>query len=114
MDEDDPQKAGENVAQSGLRSGQSAWGSTQGPVYFGPLASFTSSPPSSTTRWACRGRASPMHEPGRRSARLTVQRHWCKPPPTGAMTIENGTAIVLAYVLVSMGVIIAFLLAAFA
>ena len=32
----------------------------------------------------------------------------------GAMTIENGTAIVLAYVLVSMGVIIAFLLAAFA
>jgi len=28
------------------------------------------------------------------------------------MTIENGTAIVLAYVLVSMGVIIAFLLAA--
>ena len=31
----------------------------------------------------------------------------------GAMTIENGTAIVLAYVLVSMTVIIAFLLAAF-
>jgi biotin transporter BioY len=30
------------------------------------------------------------------------------------MTIENGTAIVLGYVLVSMGVIIAFLLAAFA
>jgi biotin transporter BioY len=29
------------------------------------------------------------------------------------MTIENGTAIVLAYVLVSMGVIIAFVLAAF-
>ena len=29
------------------------------------------------------------------------------------MTIENGTAIVLTYVLVSMGVIIAFLLAAF-
>ena len=29
------------------------------------------------------------------------------------MTIENGTAIVLAYVLVSMGVIIAYLLAAF-
>jgi hypothetical protein len=29
------------------------------------------------------------------------------------MTIEGGTAIVLAYVLVSMGVIIAFLLAAF-
>src|SRR6266487_2415457 len=29
------------------------------------------------------------------------------------MTIENGTAIVLAYVLVSMGVMIAFLLAAF-
>ena len=29
------------------------------------------------------------------------------------MTIENGTAIVLAYVLVSMGVIIAFPLAAF-
>jgi len=29
------------------------------------------------------------------------------------MTIENGTAIVVAYVLVSMGVIIAFLLAAF-
>jgi biotin transporter BioY len=29
------------------------------------------------------------------------------------MTIENGTAVVLAYVLVSMGVIIAFLLAAF-
>jgi hypothetical protein len=29
------------------------------------------------------------------------------------MTIENGTAIVLAYVLVSMGVVIAFLLAAF-
>jgi hypothetical protein len=29
------------------------------------------------------------------------------------MTIENGTAIVLAYVLVSMDVIIAFLLAAF-
>ena len=28
------------------------------------------------------------------------------------MTIENGTVIVLAYVLVSMGVIIAFLLAA--
>jgi len=28
------------------------------------------------------------------------------------MTVENGTAIVLAYVLVSMGVIIAFLLAA--
>ena len=28
------------------------------------------------------------------------------------MTIENGTAIVLAYVFVSMGVIIAFLLAA--
>ena len=36
----------------------------------------------------------------------------CK-PPTGAMTIECGTAIVLVYVLVSMGVIIAFLLAAF-
>jgi Flp pilus assembly protein TadB len=31
----------------------------------------------------------------------------------GAMTIENGTAIVLAYVLVSMTVIIAFLFAAF-
>lgn len=30
-----------------------------------------------------------------------------------AMTIEDGTAIVLAYVLVSMGVIIAFLLAVF-
>jgi biotin transporter BioY len=30
-----------------------------------------------------------------------------------AMTVEGGTAIVLAYVLVSMGVIIAFLLAAF-
>ncbi len=30
------------------------------------------------------------------------------------MTIENGTGIVLAYVLVNMGVIIAFLLAAFA
>jgi len=30
------------------------------------------------------------------------------------MTIENGTAIVLAYVLVSMGVMIASLLAAFA
>jgi biotin transporter BioY len=29
------------------------------------------------------------------------------------MTTENGTAIVLTYVLVSMGVIIAFLLAAF-
>ena len=29
------------------------------------------------------------------------------------MTIENGTAIVVAYELVSMGVIIAFLLAAF-
>jgi hypothetical protein len=29
------------------------------------------------------------------------------------MTIEDGTAIVLAYVLVCMGVIIAFLLAAF-
>jgi Flp pilus assembly protein TadB len=29
------------------------------------------------------------------------------------MTIENGTAIVVAYVLVSMGVIIAFLLAVF-
>ena len=29
------------------------------------------------------------------------------------MTIENGTTIVLAYVLVSMGVIIAFLLAVF-
>jgi hypothetical protein len=29
------------------------------------------------------------------------------------MTIEGGTAIVLAYVLVSMGVIIAFLLAVF-
>ena len=29
------------------------------------------------------------------------------------MTIEGGTAIVLTYVLVSMGVIIAFLLAAF-
>ena len=29
------------------------------------------------------------------------------------MTIEGGTAIVLAYLLVSMGVIIAFLLAAF-
>ena len=29
------------------------------------------------------------------------------------MTIENGTAIVLTHVLVSMGVIIAFLLAAF-
>ena len=29
------------------------------------------------------------------------------------MTIDDGTAIVLAYVLVSMGVIIAFLLAAF-
>ena len=29
------------------------------------------------------------------------------------MTIEGGTAIVLAYVLVSMGVIIAFLLVAF-
>ena len=29
------------------------------------------------------------------------------------MTIEGGTAIVLVYVLVSMGVIIAFLLAAF-
>jgi len=30
------------------------------------------------------------------------------------MTVEDGTAIVLAYVLGSMGVIIAFLLAAFA
>ena len=70
MDDDDPQKAGENVALSGL------------------------------------------HEPGRRSARLTV-RGINANPPTGAMTIENGTAIVLAYVLVSMGVIIAFLLAAF-
>ena len=30
-----------------------------------------------------------------------------------AMTVEDGTAIVLAYVLVSVGVIIAFLLAAF-
>ena len=30
-----------------------------------------------------------------------------------AMTVEGGTAIVLAYVLVSVGVIIAFLLAAF-
>ena len=30
------------------------------------------------------------------------------------MTIENGTGIVLAYVLVNIGVIIAFLLAAFA
>jgi len=29
------------------------------------------------------------------------------------MTIENGTVIILAYVLVSVGVIIAFLLAAF-
>jgi hypothetical protein len=29
------------------------------------------------------------------------------------MTVENGTAIVLAYVLVSMGVIITFLLAVF-
>ena len=38
----------------------------------------------------------------------------CK-PPTGTMTIEDGTAtaIVLAYVFVSMGVIIAFLLAVF-
>jgi hypothetical protein len=36
-------------------------------------------------------------------------------PPTGAMTIENGTAIVivLAYMFVSIGVIIAFLLAVF-
>ena len=33
---------------------------------------------------------------------------------TGTMTIEDGTDIVLAYVLGSMGVIIAFLLAAFA
>ena len=32
---------------------------------------------------------------------------------TGVMTIEDGTAIILAYVLVSTGVIIAFLLAAF-
>jgi biotin transporter BioY len=30
-----------------------------------------------------------------------------------AMTVEGGTAIVLAYLLVSMGAIIAFLLAAF-
>jgi hypothetical protein len=30
------------------------------------------------------------------------------------MTIENGTAIVLAYVLISMGVIVAFLCAVFA
>ena len=30
-----------------------------------------------------------------------------------AMTVEGGTAIVLAYVLVSVGVILAFLLAAF-
>ena len=36
----------------------------------------------------------------------------CK-PPTGAMTIDDGTAIVLAYVFVSMGVIIAILLAVF-
>jgi len=83
IDDDDPQKTGENVAQSGLRSGAA----TQGPRLF------------------FRGRASPMYEPGRRSARLTVQRHWCR-PPMGAMTIENGTAIVLAYVLVSMTVII--------
>jgi hypothetical protein len=40
MDEDDPQKAGENVAQSGFRSGQSDWGSTQGPVYFAWLPSL--------------------------------------------------------------------------
>jgi hypothetical protein len=32
---------------------------------------------------------------------------------TGGMTIENGTAIVLAYVLVSMGVIITSLFAVF-
>src|SRR5262249_18511831 len=50
-------------------------------------------------------------EPERRPAPLTVQRHSCK-PPTGVMTIEGGTAIVLVYLLVSMGVIIAFLLAA--
>jgi hypothetical protein len=36
----------------------------------------------------------------------------CK-SPTSVMTINNGTAIVLAYVLASIGVIIAFLLAAF-
>jgi uncharacterized membrane protein YczE len=53
-----------------------------------------------------------MHEPARRSARLTVQRHGCR-PPTNARTIVDATAIVLAYVLASIGVIIAFLLAAF-
>jgi hypothetical protein len=51
-------------------------------------------------------------EPARRSARLTVRRHGCR-PPTSARTIVDATAIVLAYVLVSIGVIIAFLLAAF-
>jgi hypothetical protein len=52
------------------------------------------------------------NEPARRSARLTVQRHGCR-PPTSARSILDATAIVLTYVLVSMGVIIAFLLAAF-
>ena len=43
-----------------------------------------------------------MDEPARPSARLT-----------GSMTIEGGTAIVLAYVLVRIGVIVAFVRAVF-
>jgi hypothetical protein len=38
-----------------------------------------------------------MHEPGRPAVR-----------PTGGMTIEGGIAVVLAYVFVSIGVIVAF------
>jgi hypothetical protein len=53
-----------------------------------------------------------MHEPKRPSARLTLQRHGCK-SPTGVMTVGNGTTVVLVYVLASIGLIIAFLLAAF-
>jgi hypothetical protein len=47
MDDEDPQKAGENVAQSGTRSGQSDWGASKDRS-ISPLASFTPSRPYST------------------------------------------------------------------
>src|SRR5262249_28024078 len=48
-------------------------GSTEGSRKRAPIRSSVRG--SNTSRLFLRGRASPMHEPGRRSARLTVQRH---------------------------------------
>src|SRR5215472_3212946 len=48
-------------------------GSTEGRRKRDPIRSSVRG--SNASRLFLRGRASPMHEPGRRSARLTVQRH---------------------------------------